>query len=471
MRSVYFCKYINDDIFLHFEKYINNDGDVKYLDNINIKRKIEIKNKVHIIVNHIIYKTSCCLYLVCYKSLYYLNELLTKEQEKYKGPTKKLTFWFNNFFKNAQKRILNALKINQKINNASSYSYELNLNDILKNKEFLELCSIKNKILYSTDFEQLIVDIHRFFKCIHPLLQKANLFYLNPNILSFLFDTCTLIQNKSYDKKFSFLIDKQKEVKKQNKEWKHDTTSEDGQEKNEEKNTHIEEQENILTHVKCLLEKNQLEETNKMKYDYNNISSYLKNHDLILIYLQNTIYYIPFRLLEKKSITLLLYTLLLFFVTTPFTFDILENTNVHPLSKQHVGIAPEFFSPIEENGISENITSLFNFLILMCVENEKDLPKILETQIVQNKTEVTYVQSKTRNYDICPYHMIFKNIICSNYENINIENESFNTCLNFCLYILSDNYKDILRNLQNIYLRTNHVKRLEICNSIIHTFL
>lgn len=56
-----------NNIYLEYGKYINNDGDCRYLDNINIKKKIDIKNRLDYEVNVLYYFISCCIYLIYYK--------------------------------------------------------------------------------------------------------------------------------------------------------------------------------------------------------------------------------------------------------------------------------------------------------------------------------------------------------------------------------------------------------------------
>ncbi|CRH00453.1 conserved Plasmodium protein, unknown function [Plasmodium relictum] len=443
IKSIYFYKYINNDIHLNYEKYINNDGDFRYLDNINIKHKINIKNIINDEINTIFYLLSCCIYIIYYKSLCCLSILL--KQNKENKEELKINEIFTKFFENAEKRLLNVLKINEKNNYYFSNSYKLTIKDILKNKDFSELFLIRNKILNSTDYNNLILNIHIYFRYSNNFLQSVNIFLLNPIILNYFYEV-----NKE---KYLIYSSRDASIKNDSESYENNKESKDEDEK---ENNNLEEK------IESFFNTDKFDDDICTKYDHTHLLSYFKNHDMVLFILKHDIYHIPFRLLEKDTIVILLYCCLLFFIDNFFIFEIQEIDNC-TLSKLNIGISDSFFLNRGKYN-ADQLTALFNFLILLYLENED----ILRSSLIKKQN---YNNLKLINdFDNNIFLKIFNNLII-NFENKNMNKESFSECLNFFLYILSINYKGALLDLKDVYTRTKHVKRMEICNHIINTFL
>ncbi|SBT71665.1 conserved Plasmodium protein, unknown function [Plasmodium malariae] len=445
IKSIYFCKYISRDIYLDYEKYINNDGDFRYLDNINIKKKIEIRNRVNYEVNVLFYFISTCIYLIYYKSLWCLS-ILVKEQNEMKEKIE-IHCLFNYLFGNSRKRLLNVFKINEKCNYSCSNKYKITATEMLKDKNFLELFSLRNKIINANDYNQLILNIHGYFKHSFTLLKNGNLFLLNPIILNYFYE----INKENYLETSIYDTRSNCNNFKENKNIDEQATNK------------VDEKKDIVKNMEEFLNSDEMNDIICVKYDHTNIHDYLKKHDLVLYILQHDIYHIPFRILETKSLIILLYSSLLFFADKFCTINVDKISNSSFLTTTSVGLSHLFFLS-QQNINSDQMIALFNFFILLYLENED----ILKGGLIKKKEFKNLEQHN--NFDKGIVCTIVSNIIVS-YENNIMVKEPLCECLNFLLSVLCNKYSDVLTNLKDIYTRTHHVKRLEVCNHIINTFL
>ncbi|CAD2099076.1 conserved Plasmodium protein, unknown function [Plasmodium vinckei lentum] len=450
VKSLYFCKYIMNNIYLEYGKYINNDGDCRYLDNINIKKKIEIRNRVNYEVNVLYYFISCCIYLIYYKSLCCISIIANDCTEK--NNEIKLNEFFNNIFQNTNKRLLNVLKIGEKNNNTFLNTYKNNVIDILKNKNYMELFLLRNNILKENEYNNLILNIHIYFRHTYDFLQNINTFILNPVIINYFYGVskehiCTeqIINDIILDTK-----DTNENANKNASENTKDTVKE---------STH---EANLINSIESYFISDDINDIALIQYDTSNFCSYLKNHDIALILLRNDIYNIPFRTLENKSIIILLYSYILFFSDNFFIPNLTKNVNTPVLSNLNFGLVDDFFLNASKIHTT-HVTGIFNVLILLYLENENDLKNSLK-----KKKRFTYFE-KLNNLDKNTFSSILNNII-SSYENQDTEKKALKNCINFLLNNLSTPYLDILTNLRDTYTRTKHVKRLDVCNYIINTF-
>ncbi|SBS86249.1 conserved Plasmodium protein, unknown function [Plasmodium malariae] len=267
IKSIYFCKYISRDIYLDYEKYINNDGDFRYLDNINIKKKIEIRNRVNYEVNVLFYFISTCIYLIYYKSLWCFS-ILVKEQNEMQEK-KEIHCLFNYLFGNSRKRLLNVFKINEKCNYSCSNKYKITATEMLKDKNFLELFSLRNKIINANDYNQLILNIHGYFKHSFTLLKNGNLFLLNPIILNYFYE----INKENYLETSIYDTRSNCNNFKENKNIDEQATNK------------VDEKKDIVKNMEEFLNSDEMNDIICVKYDHTNIHEYLKKHDLL--YLEN----------------------------------------------------------------------------------------------------------------------------------------------------------------------------------------
>ncbi|GAW81346.1 hypothetical protein, conserved [Plasmodium gonderi] len=452
-KSIYFCKHITNDMHINYEKYINNDGDIKYLDHINIGKKISIRNKVNNEVDILFYFVSICIYLIYYKSLYCLSTLLKEQCEDREDI--KLNELFTNFFDGTQKRVLNALKVNEKSSYTSSNLYKKTIEEMLRDKkDFSELFLIRNKILNSPDYNDLILNIHIYFRHSFALLQGVHMFLLHPVILHYFYEV------------------NQENIPNYNCHNSVDLPKEDfSTRKNnfvEEKNsnycvTHEQGQYGFIKQMEIFFQQEDVNNIIGITYDHTNLSNYFKTHDLVFFILEHDIYHIPFRIFEKNSQIILLYSSLLFFADEFFQTFVPGNNDSSFLSNISVGLSNKFFvNPLQIN--EEHLTSFFNLLVLLYLENED----IFRDALVKTRQNESVQQNV--NFDKSLFSNIVNNILFS-YDKKDTTKDSLCCCLNFLLNVLSVNYGDILISLKGAYTRTKHVKRLEVCNAIISTFL
>ncbi|GAB66857.1 hypothetical protein PCYB_102070 [Plasmodium cynomolgi strain B] len=139
-KSIFFCKHVLNDLHINYEKYMNNDGDIKYLDHINIGKKIGLRKQVNTEVDILFYFVSTCIYLIYYKSLACLSVLL-KDQAEEIGHLK-IHEAFRILFDGTEKRVLQILKIKEQGSYTISNLYKKTIEDMLLEKNnFSELFS------------------------------------------------------------------------------------------------------------------------------------------------------------------------------------------------------------------------------------------------------------------------------------------------------------------------------------------
>ncbi|SOS77140.1 conserved Plasmodium protein, unknown function, putative [Plasmodium sp. gorilla clade G1] len=460
VKSMYFCKYIIKDIHINYEKYINNDGDIRYLDNINIKSKLHIRKRINDEIDLLFYYISGCIYIVYYKALYCFSFILNSMNEKIEGlNTHKL---FLSYFENTQERILTIIKINQKNDYNIWNTYMTSIQDILKNPKFSEFLFLKNYILQSTDYSHLIINIHKYYKHSYDFLNSINTFVLNPIFFNYFYEY-NKYENSLFNSFFSWISSNKKE---------NISNGDINQASNENENKITNGDDNKIQHNNDDFIKNMetfFNSNNKMKdikyikYDETNLFNYFKNHDFILYMKNYKIYNIPFKILEYRSIIILLYSSLLFYVHDFFVIDISETVNFSLLSKRGIGLCDEFFLK-KYSYVCHNLKAFFNILILLCLNNEHILKgRLIKTAEIKNVNRIKHIDNKF-------FHKIVRSLIIDNEEKTLIE-ESFCECINFILNTLCSSYKDILTDLRDTYVKTKHVKRLDVCNYIIRTFL
>ncbi|WBY59425.1 hypothetical protein Py17XNL_001205245 [Plasmodium yoelii yoelii] len=437
VKSLYFCKYIINNIYLEYGKYINNDGDCRYLDNINIKKKIEIKNRVNYEVNILYYFISCCIYLIYYKSLCCISIISNYCTEK--NNEIKLNNFFNNIFQNTHKRLLNVLKIGEKNNNTFLNTYKHNINEILKNKNFMELFLLRNNVLKENEYNNLILNIHIYFRHTYDFLQNINTFILNPVIINYFYGVS----------KEHIYAENENENKNENKNENEneDENENENENKNEDENakdTIIESthKTNLINTIESYYISDNINDIALIQYDTNNFCTYLNNHDIALILLRHDIYNIPFRILENKSIIILLYSYILFFSDNFFIPNLTKNINTTVLSNLNLGLVDDFFLN-SSNMNTTYVTGIFNVLILIYLENENTLKDSLK-----KKKRFTYFE-KLNNLDKTTFSNILNNII-SSYGKYNEMTKKKKNMSNFyCFYNVIPNifkliYKIIL---------------------------
>ncbi|SBS84345.1 conserved Plasmodium protein, unknown function [Plasmodium ovale curtisi] len=432
IKSIYFCKYVLSDLHLNCEKYVNNDGDYRYLDNINIKRRINIREKVNREVSVLHYFITSCLYLLYYKSLCCIY--IVSQQENGDNEKEAMNQLFHITFGNTHKRLLNIIKINEKRDYTFLNTYTSTVKDLLQNKDISELYLLRRKILSASDYNTLILNIHIYFRHSFTLLQNVNTFLLNPVILNYFYEVnkepCLQSPNSRHTQNGNHL-------------------SENGQ----VDGVADEGKEYFMEIMETFFNANNVDDIINVKYDHTELLSYLRNHDLAFIILKNHIYNIPFRVIENNSIIILLYSSLLFFADSFFIFDVPQVCSPSALSNSNVGLCATFFQSAKALP-SDLLTALLNFSIMLYLENEDILRGALK-----KRKEYKKLEGRT-SLDTDIFSNILNNIITS-YDNQNANKESLCECVNFFLNVLSSNYPDVFTSLKDIYTRTNRVKRLE----------
>ncbi|CAA9988624.1 conserved Plasmodium protein, unknown function [Plasmodium knowlesi strain H] len=459
-RSIFFCKHVLNDLQINYEKYMNNDGDIKYLDHINIGKKIGLRKQVNTEVDILFYFVSTCVYLIYYKSLDCLSVLLKDSAEEI-GHLK-VHEAFRTLFDGTEKRVLEILKIKEQGSYTMSNLYKKTIeNMLLEKNNFSELFLLRQKILNSPDYNDLILNTHIYFRYTFALLQRVHMFLLNPVILHYFYEVNHGHFPSSTDVN---LISGHKSDNMPPKNPPSDSDKiEQGSHSNKDNNQNQEEK-NFINEMVSFLQKEEIHNIEGIKYDHTNLENYFKSHDFVFLILEQGVYHIPFRVLEKNSLIILLYSSLLFFVDDFFQIEVVENSGESSfLSSISVGLSKDFFlNPLQ---ISEDhLIGLFNLLILVCLENEDLVSGALIKMNYKENAE------RTANFHMDIFCNIINNVIF-NYEKKNMVKESLCSCLSFLLSVLSANYGDVLENLKVTYTRTKHVKRLDVCNNIINTFL
>ncbi|ANQ08512.1 Uncharacterized protein PCOAH_00029510 [Plasmodium coatneyi] len=460
-KSIFFCKQVLNDLHINYEKYMNNDGDIKYLDHINIGKKVGLRKQVNAEVDILFYFVSTCIYLIYYKSLACLSVLL-KEQVDEIGHLK-IHEAFRTLFDGTEKRVLQILKIKEQGSYTMSNLYKRTIEDmVLQKNNFSELFLLRKKILNSPDYNDLILNTHIYFRYTFTLLQEVHMFLLNPVILHYFYEvnhggliSSTDVNPLSGHKSGNLSTEKNVPPA--------SDKIEEGPNSNSDDNP-CEKQNNFVEEMESFFQKEETHNIEGIKYDHTNLENYFKSHDLVFLILEHGVYHIPFRVLEKNSLIILLYSSLLFFVDDFFQISVLQNDDESSfLSSTSVGLSKDFFlNPFQ---IGENhLIALFNLVILLYLENEDMISGALVKMNCNENAE------RTANFDKGIFCNIVNNVIF-NYEKKNLVKESFCGCLSFLLSVLSVNYGDVLENLKITYTRTKHVKRLDVCNNIINTFL
>ncbi|KMZ80161.1 hypothetical protein PVIIG_01941 [Plasmodium vivax India VII] len=459
-KSILFCKHVLNDLHINYEKYMNNDGDIKYLDHINIGKKIGLRKQVNAEVDILFYFVSTCIYLTYYKSLACLSVLL-KERAEEIGHLK-IHEAFRTLFDGTEKRVLQILKIKEQGSYTISNLYKKNVEDMLLGKSnFSELFHLRNKILKSPDYNYLILNTHIYFRYSFALLQGVHMFLLNPVILHYFYE---VNQGDSHTSTGENLLSGHESGNFCTENPPHGSDKIEQKPLSNGENDPCLNQNNFVKEMESFFQKEETHTIEGIKYDHTNLANYFKSHDLVFFTLERGVYHIPFRILERNSLIILLYSSLLFFVDEFFQMSVLENRAESSfLSSTSVGLSNEFFlNPLQ---ISEDhLIALFNLVILLYLENEDLVSGALIKMSCNGKAE------RMANFDKGIFCNIVNNVIF-NYEKKNLVKESLCGCLSFLLSVLCANYGDVLANLKVTYSRTKHVKRLDVCNSIINTFL
>ncbi|KJP87529.1 hypothetical protein AK88_02833 [Plasmodium fragile] len=459
-KSIFFCKHVINDLHINYEKYMNNDGDIKYLDHINIGKKISIRKKVNDEVNILFYFVSACIYLIYYKSLSCLSVLL-KDQGEEIGHLK-IHEAFRTLFDGTEKRVLQILKVQEQGNYTVSNLYKRTIEDMLLQKNnFSELFFLRNRILNSPDYNDLILNTHIYFRHSFDLLQGVHMFLLNPVILHYFYEANQGNLPSSIDVNV-LSCHKSSTLSTENLPLRSDEI-EQGPHSNSDNNSY-EKQNNFVKEMESFFQKEETHNIEVIKYDHTNLENYFKSHDLVFLILEHGVYHVPFRVLERNSLIILLYSSLLFFVDDFFQIDVVQNDDESSfLSSTSVGLSNKFFlNPLQIR--ADHLIALFNLVILLYLENE-DL--VTGALIKMNSNEDA---QRPAHFDKGIFCNIINNVIF-NYEKKNLVKESLCGCLSFLLSVLCVNYGDVLENLKITYTRTKHVKRLDVCNNIINTFL